>query len=254
MGQTIVRKSGNIFHSCVSCVHKDYVHFFSFIQSLPSRFEQGEGTVIYKGRNELREFHYEGMDLVVKSFCKPHFINQIVYGLFRSSKAQRSFEYAELFLDAGILTPRPVGYYTERLGFLFTRSYYVCLKSECPYTYRDLRKQDFPRLKEILTAIAETTARMHEKGYLHKDYSAGNILFRDDKKQIEVEVIDLNRMTFGPIDREKGCRNFERLPGSDDMLSLLAKIYAEIRGFDADTCFRLIKKYIGLEELRRAKK
>ena len=89
MGQTIVRKSGNIFHSCVSCVHKDYVHFFSFIQSLPSRFEQGEGTVIYKGRNELREFHYEGMDLVVKSFCKPHFINQIVYGLFRSSKAQR---------------------------------------------------------------------------------------------------------------------------------------------------------------------
>ena len=254
MRQTVIRKSGGFSHSCVSCVHKDYVNFSSFVQSLPVRFEQGEGKLIYKGRNELREFHYEGKDLVVKSFCKPNIINQIVYGLFRSSKAQRSFEYAEMFLDAGILTPRPVGYYTERSGLLFTRSYYVCLKSECPYTYRDLKRGGFPRLKEILRAIAETTARMHDKGYLHKDYSAGNILFRDDKEQIEVEVIDLNRMAFGSIDREKGCRNFERLPSSDEMLSFLAETYAEIRGFDANTCFRLMRQYIDFEELRRAKK
>ena len=220
MEQAVVRKSGDFFHSYVSCVHKDYLNFSSFIQSLPSRFDQGEGKVIYKGRNELREFHYEGKDLVVKSFCKPHLINRFVYGLFRSSKAQRSFEYAELFLD----------------------------------TYRDFKKHDFPRLKEILKAIAETTARMHEKGYWHKDYSAGNILFRDDREQIEVEVIDLNRMAFGPIDRGKGCRNFERLPSSNEQLTIIAETYAQIRGFDPKICFQLMRQYIDLEEQRRAKK
>ena len=254
MEQTVVRKSGDFFHSYVSYVHKDYLSLSSFIQSLPSRFDQGEGKVIYKGRNELREFHYEGKVLVVKSFCKPHLINRLVYGLFRSSKAQRSFEYAELFLGAGILTPQPIGYYTERLGFLLTRSYYVCLKSECPYTYRDFKKHDFPRSKEILKAIAETTARMHEKGYWHKDYSAGNILFRDDRKQIEIEVIDLNRMAFGPIDREKGCQNFERLPSSNEQLTIIAETYAQIRGFDPKICFQLMRKYIDLEEKRRAPK
>jgi tRNA A-37 threonylcarbamoyl transferase component Bud32 len=250
MRHFFIREVRGFFHSYVSCVHKDNENLFSFIKSLPKRFEQGEGKVIYKGRNELREFHYEGKILIVKSFRKPHIINQVAYACFRLSKAQRSFEYAEMFLNAGIQTPRPIGYYTERLGFLFTRSYYVCLKSECPYTYRDLRKQDFPRLKEILIAIAETTARMHENGYWHKDYSAGNILFRDDKDQIEVEVIDLNRMAFGSIDREKGCRNFERLFGSNEMISLLAESYAKKRGFDVDVCTRLIKQYI----FRRKKK
>lgn len=247
-----INKMYRIFHSRVVFVDKEYEDLKSFVKVLPVYFKNGEGKVIYKGRNELREFHYKGKDLVVKSFCKPNFINQIVYGLLRSSKAQRSYEYADMFLKAGIGTPRPIGYYTERFGLLFTRSYYVCLKSECPYTYRDFKTHDFSRSKEIFYAIAETTARMHEKGYLHKDYSAGNILFRDDREKIGIEIIDLNRMSFGTIDMEKGCKNFERLPSTDEQLTLLANRYAELRGFDPATCFRLMRQYIDLEERRRA--
>ena len=33
MRQTVIRKSGGFSHSCVSCVHKDYVNFSSFVQS-----------------------------------------------------------------------------------------------------------------------------------------------------------------------------------------------------------------------------
>lgn len=247
----LLNKIDRLFRPRRVHVHPDYSHLADFIKVLPAHFKNGEGTVIYKGRNELREFEREGINLVVKSFCTPNIINRIVYGLFRSSKAERSYRYAEMFLKSGIGTPVPIGYYTERAGLLFSKSYYVCLKSECPYTYRDFKVRTFPRCREILQTIARITARIHEAGYLHNDYSAGNILFRDDREQIEVEVIDLNRMSFGKVDMVKGCKNFERLPGTDEMLSVLANTYAEARGFDPETCFRLIKQYVEIEEKKR---
>ncbi len=225
-------------------LHEKFADLLPFIQSLPSNFEKGEGKVIYKGRNELREFQYKGYDLVVKSFRKPNLINQIAYGTFRSSKAQRSYEYAEMFLKAGIGTPQPVGYITERKGVLLQHSYYVCLKSACPYTFNDLLTRDFPRFEEIIQAVAKTTAHIHEKGYLHKDYSAGNILFRDDTKEIQVEIIDLNRMKFGKVGLEKACKNFERLPQTGRILPLMAQTYAFFRGFTAHDCYKRMKRYM----------
>lgn len=245
----LTNKIYRIFHFRRVYVNPNYQHLADFIKVLPIHFLNG--TVIYKGRNELREFNKDEVELVVKSFCKPHIINQIVYGLFRSSKAERSYKNADLFLKSGIGTPIPVGFYTERKGLLFSKSYYVSLKSECPYTYRDFKTRKFSRCTEILETIGRITARIHEAGYLHKDYSAGNILFRDDRKKIEVEIIDLNRMSFGKVDMEKGCKNFERLQGTDEMLSILANSYAEARGFDSETCFRLMKQYVEIEERKR---
>ncbi|WP_293671994.1 glycosyltransferase [uncultured Parabacteroides sp.] len=250
----LINKVYRFFHPRLIFVNKEYEGFADFVKALPVYFRNGDGKVIHQGRNELREINYKGTDLVIKSFCKPNLLNQIVYGLIRSSKAQRSYEYAELLLRSGIGTPRPVGYYTERNGLFFTRSYYVSLKSECPYTYRDFKTHSFSRFTEILEAISRTTARMHDFGYLHKDYSAGNILFRDDTEEISIEVIDLNRLSFGKVDMEKGCKNFERLPSTDEMLSVLAKAYAQARGFDPDTCFSLMRQYIDIEEEKRARK
>lgn len=213
-----------------------------FVKSLPNLFESGEGKIIYKGRNELREFYHQGLHLIVKSFQRPNFINQIAYGTFRSPKAQRSYEYANILLKAGIHTPHPIGYLTEQKGLLFNHSYYVCLKSECPYTFNALLTQNFPRQEEIIRAIAKTTADMHNKGYLHKDYSAGNILFRDDLKDIQVEIIDLNRMRFGKVSLEKGCKNFERLPQTNQILPILSQTYAKFRGFNPEECYNRMQR------------
>lgn len=239
----LINRIYRIFHPRVSFVNEAYSSFSYLIKTLPVHFRNGDGEVIYKGRNELREFNYKGQDLVIKSFRKPNLVNQIVYGLFRSSKAQRSYEYAEMLLKSGIGSPQPVGYYTERTGLLFERSYYVSLKSECPYTYYDLVKNNFSNQEQILRAIARTTAAMHEHGYLHKDYSRGNILFKDTEQEIKVEIIDLNRIRFKEIGMDEGCKNFERLPGTPEMFAVLADEYAKARGFDADECFRLIMKY-----------
>ena len=91
-----------------------YPQLKEFMQNLPSLWELGEGKVIYKGRNELREFEVKGVTMVIKSFQKPNFINQLAYGIFRPSKAKRSYEYAHMILKKGIGTPEPIGYYTER--------------------------------------------------------------------------------------------------------------------------------------------
>lgn len=232
-----------LIHPRVVCVNEVYEELTYFVKVMPRLFRYEKGELIYKGRNELRAFHYKGIDMVVKSFQTPNWVNRIVYGLFRSSKAERSYRYADMLLKSGIGSPRPVGYYTERYLLFFTRSYYVSLKSQCPYTYYDLVKRDFPNRDEILRAIARTTARMHECGYLHKDYSRGNILFREREKGVEVEIIDLNRISFRKIGLEEGCKNFERLPGTDDMLAVLADEYAKARGFDAEECLKQIKRY-----------
>ena len=169
----------------------NYRSFLPFIKQLPKAFTHQEGQLLYKGRNELRLLHYQGVELVVKSFQIPNWVNRIAYGLFRSSKAQRSFEYAERLLQLGIGTPEPVGYYTERNGLFFHHSYYVSRRSICPYTFADLLLQPFAEEEAILQAIAHTTAQLHERGLLHKDYSRGNILFACTKERVHVEIIDL---------------------------------------------------------------
>lgn len=239
----LINRVYRLFHPRVVFVNKEFADFFSFIRTLPVYFENGAGQSIHKGRNELREINYKGKELVIKSFCKPNLVNQIVYGLFRSSKAQRSYEYAELLLESGIGTPQPVGYYTERNGLFFTHSYYVSLKSECPYIYYDLVKSYFAGQERILRAIARTTAAMHEHGYLHKDYSRGNILFKETEQDVKVEIIDLNRIRFREIGMEEGCKNFERLPGTYEMFAVLADEYAKTRGYDVDECLKLIVKF-----------
>ncbi|MBO5699828.1 MAG: hypothetical protein J6R57_00240, partial [Bacteroidales bacterium] len=86
-------------------IHKDFRDIKDFILSIPSKFEKGEGKVIYKGRNELREFEYGGKNFIVKSYKKPNIINRFVYGIFRPSKARRSYENALKLIEIGVGTP-----------------------------------------------------------------------------------------------------------------------------------------------------
>ena len=238
----LINRISRIIHPRRVFIGDDFQDLSSFVRVLPVHFENG-GTLIYEGRNKLKEFEIHGRKLIVKSYQLPHLINRIVYNSFRASKARRSYQYAQMLRKAGIGSPAPVGFYSTGTWLLFGRSYFVSLKSECPYTYRNLLEETFTGDKEkVLRAIARTTAALHENGFLHKDYSGGNILFRETDKGIEVEIIDLNRMRFGKVDIETGCKNFERLPGTYEMFVILADEYAKVRGFYADRCLELIEK------------
>lgn len=215
-----------------------------FVLSVPERFHAGEGTVMFRGRNELRKMTYGGRDFVVKSFHRPNFINRWVYGVFRESKAQRSYEYGLLLVAMGINTPFPIGYVETRRGGALTESYYVSLLSSCPYTYEDLFRQRFEREDEIVRAVGATVARMHEYGFEHKDLGRGNILFDPRPEGVRVEIIDLNRMRIRrPLRLKRGCRNLERLPATPRMHRVLAEAYAKARSYDAEECYRWITAY-----------
>lgn len=238
----LLNRLDRLLHPRRIYINKEYTGLDTFVKTLPALFAADEGRVIHQGRNELREISRQGTAFVVKSFRTPNPINRIAYGLLRASKAKRSYQYAEMLRKAGIGTPEPVAYHTERTGLLFSRSYYVCRKSECPYTYVQLIGGHFQNQEKYLRAIARTAATLHGNGMYHKDFSRGNILFRDTPHGVEVEIIDLNRIHFHRhISIEDGCRNLaERLPMTDGMARILADEYAKARGYEPEECLRLM--------------
>lgn len=232
-------------------VNPDFAEKKHFIQALRQLFRTKNGELIFMNRNEIREFHHGGDDIIVKAFKVPNLINRIAYGLLRKSKAQRSYDYAIMLRKAGIGSPQPVGWMEQRSGLLFTHSYYASLRSKCPISYVDVI--DLPKAERdsYLRAIARTTAKMHENGWLHTDYSRGNILCgRNENGEIRVDIIDLNRIRFRRVDCQTGCRNFSRLPGDKEVLEILAEEYARLRGFDPETCKQYIveKRWKGAEQ------
>ena len=210
-----------------------------FVEQLPWRFAT-EGCEIFKNRNAIRRFEVGEDTLVVKQFCLPHAFNRFVYRWFRSSKAQRSFEYARSLRAHGIGSPEPVGYCETGTCFGLGYCYYVSRCSTLPYDFRYLIGVESETEEKALRAIAETTARLHEAGYWHKDYSGGNILWGESPEGVAVELIDLNRMRLGTVTFKRGCANFDRLEATERQQRIMAEAYAAARGFDVETVFRLI--------------
>ena len=74
-------------------VNPKYTHLQKQIEEIP-KFFADEGKVVYDGRNILKRISLDNVDVVVKSFKKPHIINRVVYSYFRQSKAARSYIYS----------------------------------------------------------------------------------------------------------------------------------------------------------------
>lgn len=225
-------------------LHPSYAHLGEFMLSLPRLFAEGEGRLIHDGRNKLRRIEHGGRTYVVKQYRRPNPVNRLVYGTLRPSKALRAYRNALSLIAIGVGTPEPVGYLNLRSGLLFDQSYLVTVASDCPYRYEDLFTQHFPYADDVLRAVGRLTAQLHTHGMAHKDYGRANILFAPETDgSVRLELVDLNRMHFGPLGLKAGCKNFERLPATPHMHRLMAEAYAEARGFDADVCYRLISHY-----------
>ncbi len=114
----------------------------------------------------------------------------------------------------------------------------------CRYTFYDvINNAEIEYRNLYLKTVGQMTARMHELGIYPLDYSGGNILLDVIDGNVIFELVDLNRMSFGRIDIEKGCKGFERLNVEPEALDIMAKEYARERGFDASKCMDLVKKY-----------
>ena len=206
-----------------------------YIEQLPNTFPH-VGQTLYHKRNIIKKIEINGNWYVIKSFKKPNLINRIIYGLFRKSKASRSYRYSHKLLKLGINVPQPIGYLQYQICGLFNDSYFISSLSKCENTYNNLSNFPTEEKEQVLTAIGQLVAKMHDNRIYHRDLSGGNILFKFIDNKPYLEILDLNRMSFCRVSLSLGCKNFERLDASPQELVVMALAYAKARGLNPQKC------------------
>jgi len=217
-------------------------HHFSEVQdklgSIVRNFSNSGVVLGEPSRNTIKLFELGDLTLNVKSFKKPHLVNQIIYGFFRKSKAQRSYEYATILIDKKIGTPTPIGYFENKniLGLL--DSYYISEHLECDLTYRELlTNQNYENHEGILRAFTRFTFELHEKGVYFLDHSPGNTLIKKNNNNYDFFLVDLNRMKFQKMEFNDRMQNFARLTPIKEMVEVMSDEYAKVSGFEYHKVF-----------------
>lgn len=223
-------------------INPKYEYLQSQIENIPKQFEK-EGEVVYDGRNVLKRACVEGIDIVVKSFKKPHLVNRFVYSYFRKSKAARSYFYSMEIMRSGFGTPEPVAMIEQSVCGLLSHSYYVC-RYDDGETVRSLMSEAVAGNEDKLKAFARFTVDLHDAGILHLDYSPGNILIHSIEHKYRFSLVDVNRMQIlSKIDCDIVCRNMCRLCTSREVLTYIMAEYATLRGWDVSSTIKLALYY-----------
>jgi serine/threonine protein kinase len=224
-------------------INPAYKRLREYVARIPETFET-TGTVIHSGRNVVKTMTVDGLEINVKRYAIPPFINKIAYSLVRLSKGERAFYYAERLLKKGFDTPKPIAYIEDKQGRLFAHSYFVSTQLDYPQNFRQFGNADINDCQEVVKSFARFTARLHEADIRHLDYSPGNILFdRSPDGEYRFALVDINRMNFGKVNMRKGCANLARLWGQTPFFIVLAGEYARARGLNEEECIRLTLHY-----------
>lgn len=223
-------------------INKEYEWLRAFIEKIPFVFSE-EGNLIYEARNQLKAYQVKGLDIVVKSFKKPHLFNRLVYTFFRPSKAKRSYEYALELLGKGVATPYPIAYIEEKRNGLLNRSYYISVY-EKEYDHIRFYMNGEQTDDNLLKETARFIANFHNKGVYHLDMSPGNILYKIEGDTYSFLLVDNNRMLFKKkISPRERYKSFGRLSNNAEVIDQMASEYAKECGLDEAEAKKAMKKY-----------
>lgn len=191
-----------------------------------------EGDLIVKGSRNIIKSNLLGTEKInIKFFQKPGLLKSIIYSFFRSSKAKRSFDYANYLFEHNIPTPFPIAFVEERntLGML-GNSFYFCEQIDYDFTIRELIHNPlFLERNIILEQFAEFTFKMHEAKINFLDHSPGNTLIvNKGNEKYEFYLIDLNRMKFENLSIQKRMDNLKKMWLSKLMVKVIAKKYSKL--------------------------
>lgn len=223
-------------------VNSKYSNISEFINSVPEIFAK-EGETVYDLRNTIKVFCVDGITVNIKSFKKPNIINRFAYKYIRKSKAARSYLNALEILDRGISTPEPIGYIEISKNGLIDKSYYISIHEQVEGTMKEVYRRPKPECKGLIKAFIAFTVEVHKKGILHKDYSPGNILFKNTGNGYHFYLVDLNRMSFKNICILDSCKSFSRLHADDNTLNFISEEYSKKRKYNKRICQKLIHIY-----------
>jgi serine/threonine protein kinase len=226
-------------------VNPKYSYLRSWIEQIPSFFED-EGRVIYKARNLLKVFTLEnGMDVNVKKYKTPYLLNRIVYSFFRKTKASRAYCNTIKIIEKGFDAAEAIAYIEIKRNGLFSDGYFISLQCHHVKEIREYYAGPLSGNENLIDEFTRYSAKIHDAGIYHLDYSPGNILICNNDGKYTFILVDVNRMKFMPVSFDAGCRNFSRLFTDDEIYKRIGLIYSQSRKntFTKEEAVLLILKY-----------
>jgi len=197
---------------------------------------------LHWGRNYLYAARVDGVagtfDVVVKQFRESGRRDRW-RRRSRGSKGERSWRVARALAAAGISTPEPLVWVAAEASggpsLFVTRL--LADRVEARYLLRARNagrdEAEFPQIAfdAFLAAAAALARRLHDAGFWHRDYSAGNLLLLPGERPAEladVALVDLNRCRAGRrVGLGERMRDLARLPleRAEDRRRLLAAYF-----------------------------
>ena len=203
-----------------------------------------KGELIKGTRNTIKKINIDNLVVNIKRFKSPNIFNKIAYTFFRSSKANRSYNYAKKLIDSGIMSPKPIGFYEFFKFGLIHQSYYVSENIAYDYDMEFVFKNiDLDFRDDIIKKFTYFTHNLHENGIMFLDHSRSNTLVKKHDDDYRFYLIDLNRMKFKSLSTEERFKNFRRLKLNDEILEKVSSFYSEIINIEKQIIFDKIKKY-----------
>lgn len=223
--------------------HPDYSHLQPQFYSLLKQFKTSGELIGSEKRNIIKIFKENGLYINIKSFKKPNFINSLIYGYLRKSKAQRSFEYARILLSKNIGTPQPFAFYENKTIFGLKESYYFSQHQDVDLMFRNLIfDENYPNRDEIIKQTAIFFYKIHNQGIEFIDNTAGNTLIKKvDENKYEFYLVDLNRMSFhSSLSLDIRVKNIAKLTTDAYINKKLSEAYAPLLGVSVNDFYVLL--------------
>ena len=234
----------------------DYTQYKNDILNILKNFKNDGVVVGHGNRNVVKFFVVNNLKLNFKSFKQHNIINRHVYKYYRKSKSRRSYEYAQMLLDKGFFTPKPVAFIENHDFIGVTSSYYVSEQLEDVFTLSDvLYDHSFTDREEIIRLYTRLIFQLHENGIIFIDNASGNFLIKKIGKEYRFFLVDLNRMSFyDEISISKRLINFERLTNDIEIIKIISSEYAKLSGTTYEFCLKKIVDFTNKKAFKRKAK
>lgn len=177
--------------------------------------------------------------VVVKQF-KNQGLRRSLERRWRGSKAERSWRAAQLLVEKGLPTPRPIAQIESRRGD--GPSIYVCARLMDAAEIRQFFRQRnghpeagaFPDIApgRLLERLGSLLRNMHNAGIWYRDLSMGNVLVESEKDgSFRFFLVDTNRARrVTSLGLWRRCRDLCRLPilRTEDRRAFLAGYWGDV--------------------------
>lgn len=230
-------------------ISPDFAAHKEFIMNLPKAFSCS-GETLYEGRNVVKAFSSNGVQLVVKRFKRPNIVQAVTYTFFKKSKAERAYLFGRMIRERGFNTPKEVAFIEIKRNGLLQDSYFVATSCTLPPLSKLIRRPDFDR--NVAAQLGRYVAELHEKGVLHGDLNLSNILYdRASDGSCTFWLIDTNRSVFKQPTRNDCLENLKRLTHERPLLEHIVRNYAAARGWQGDDTVENVMRRLTKFERRR---